>query len=85
MGIYIEGVLTADGTASDPILFTGEVQSYNGSWFGINYHNTNSIDNILDYVTVEYGGGYNPTFGLAANVSLTCNHTSFPGDLYYVL
>jgi hypothetical protein len=29
-----------------------------GYWGGLRLYNTNSADNQLDYVTIEYGGGY---------------------------
>src|SRR5204863_4267140 len=54
--LYIRGRLTANGTPSEPILFTGLTQSP-GSWQGlvINGGQHQAIAQ-LDYVTLEYGG-----------------------------
>jgi hypothetical protein len=50
------GVLTARGTADAPIIFTGKEQTA-GYWLGLHYNSTNSTDNVLEHVTIEYGGG----------------------------
>lgn len=49
------GTLKAEGTAANPIVFTG-VNKIKGSWRGI-YISTKSVNNILDHVTISYGGG----------------------------
>lgn len=46
--------LYAVGTASKPIVFTGK-EATPGYWQGILYYRSNSINNKLDHVTVEYG------------------------------
>ncbi len=50
------GALTAIGTASAPILFTG-VGAHPGYWCGLYFNDTHSTDNRLAHVVVEYGGG----------------------------
>jgi len=70
VNIYEYGELTAVGTSQNPIVFTGE-QQVRGYWRGIQFHNSNSADNRLEYVTVEYGGGYDYAYGEPANVALT--------------
>jgi len=50
-----EGSLKAVGTAEKRIVFTGD-QPTPGYWDGIQFTFSNSINNELDYVTVEYGG-----------------------------
>ena len=49
------GALTADGSASLPILFTAESQSP-GFWNGIQFTFSNNVNNFLNFVTVEYAG-----------------------------
>ncbi len=49
------GVLSANGTADQPILFTSE-QATPGYWDGIEFSSSNSLNNRLDFVTIEYGG-----------------------------
>jgi len=51
------GVLTAVGTETEPIVFTGQEQTV-GYWGGLRFYNSNSVDNDLEYVTIEYGGNY---------------------------
>ncbi len=50
------GALTAVGTASEPIRFTG-VAAHPGYWCGLYFNDTHSTDNRLEHVVVEYGGG----------------------------
>jgi len=51
-----KGSLTAIGTKSSPILFTG-VQPTAGYWDGLRFSYSNNSKNKLDYVTIKYGGG----------------------------
>jgi len=61
-----DGSLKAVGTAENNIVLTGDVQSP-GYWRGIQYTFSNSINNQLDYVVVEYGGsGYNGNANVVA-------------------
>ena len=55
--ITIYGGFKAVGTAKSPIVFTGKGKTP-GYWSGLKYFRTNNADNILDYVTIEYGGEY---------------------------
>jgi len=57
MNIDTDGSLIAIGTVDDPILLTG-VEQVRGYWGGLRFNQTNAPDNQLDYVTIEYGGGY---------------------------
>lgn len=47
--------LKAIGTAAEPITFTA-AQPNKGYWYGLVFNDTNSFDNVLHYVIVEYGG-----------------------------
>lgn len=49
------GSLTAIGTTSLPVVFTG-VEKTKGYWKGLFFSGSNSTSNILKYCTVEYGG-----------------------------
>ncbi|REL33488.1 right-handed parallel beta-helix repeat-containing protein [Rhodohalobacter sp. SW132] len=51
-----QGGLMADGTEAEPILFTGTTEQA-GWWDGIYVRESNNTQNVLDWVTVEYGGG----------------------------
>ena len=53
--IKVYGGLKAIGTAEERIIFTGK-STTKGYWEGLHYFRTNNVDNVLDYVTVEYGG-----------------------------
>lgn len=50
------GAIIADGTAEDPILFTG-TEEQPGWWNGIYLEESDNLNNQLNHVTVEYGGG----------------------------
>lgn len=47
--------IKAIGTANEPITFTGAQQT-KGWWAGLHFNDTNSLENILRHVVVEYGG-----------------------------
>jgi len=55
LNVNSDGRLKAIGTADLPIEFTGS-EAARGHWDGIRIFSSNSIDNVLDYVTVEYAG-----------------------------
>jgi hypothetical protein len=71
-GFYVEpdGAMKAEGTAAEPILFTGETKT-RGFWNGLRFHNNDSSNNILDHVVVEFGGGEKFPYGEQANVAVT--------------
>ena len=58
------GVIDAQGTAADPIVFTGAEQVA-GYWRGIEIESS-AVTNVMDYVTVSYAG--HPT-GLGGDVA----------------
>lgn len=57
MTIWDDGQLVAVGTSDAPIVFTGQ-EAIRGYWGGLRFYHSNSTANRLDYVTLEYGGGY---------------------------
>lgn len=54
--ITSKSALKAVGEADSKIWFTGE-QKTKGYWKGISFRETDSTDNVLDNVIIEYGGG----------------------------
>lgn len=52
------GALSAVGTPDAPIVFTGE-QQQPGYWENLDYFESSSRDNVLNYAEVRYGGGSN--------------------------
>lgn len=70
------GGLIADGTENDPILFTGSDEQP-GWWNGIYIRSSTNTNNILNHVTVEYGGGDEFTRSGAGNVVVA---SSLGGD-----
>jgi hypothetical protein len=62
MSVEPDGSLQAVGTAGNRIVFTGHDQ-VPGYWGGLIYYYSNSSNNQLEYVTLEYGG-----FAGAANL-----------------
>ena len=57
MTVWEDGSLVAVGTAVGPIVLTGAEQTP-GYWAGLRFYHSNSTQNRLDHVTIEYGGGY---------------------------
>lgn len=49
------GYLDVNGTATEPVLFSG-ITEVKDSWKGI-FVDSDDVRNIIDYATVEYGGG----------------------------
>ncbi|MBP6440628.1 MAG: Ig-like domain-containing protein [Caldilineaceae bacterium] len=62
--LTVSGALIASGAPTQPITFTGVVAAP-GSWGGLAAHNTALAPAHvnLSYVTLEYGGGVNSSFG----------------------
>ncbi|GEM90747.1 hypothetical protein [Oceanithermus desulfurans] len=63
------GAIHAVGTASEPIVFTA-LQPVKGYWYGLVFDDTRSTNNVLHYVTVEYGGADTDP-ELSANIVVT--------------
>ncbi len=61
------GALNAEGTAEDSILFTA-TDEQPGWWNGIFVRDSENLNNVFDYVTVEYGGGEEYTGSGSGNV-----------------
>ncbi|MDH5545078.1 MAG: chitobiase/beta-hexosaminidase C-terminal domain-containing protein [Gammaproteobacteria bacterium] len=55
MRVESTGSLRAIGTESRPILLTA-VSPTPGTWNGLGFYDSNSVNNALEYVTIEYGG-----------------------------
>lgn len=53
------GSLSAIGTAADPVVLTGTVPTP-GHWAGVRFLGSDSQDNRLEHVVVEYAGGLEP-------------------------
>lgn len=70
------GSLTAEGTASNPIVLTA-IDPTPGFWQGVEYRFANSSRNRLKYVQIEYGGSGNST---QSNLEITAS-TSSPSRL----
>ncbi|MEM6523124.1 MAG: hypothetical protein AAF693_05015 [Bacteroidota bacterium] len=54
-GLRVNGSLSAVGTVSERIIFTGVTKSA-GAWKGVQFRSTNSLNNKLQFVDIEYGG-----------------------------
>lgn len=50
------GALVAQGTAEQPILFTGR-RELSGQWQGIAFHHQGNVSSYLQYAIIEYAGG----------------------------
>ncbi len=57
MTVWDDGQLAVVGTEAAPIVFTGAEQT-TGYWGGLRFYHSNSESNQLQWVTIEYGGGY---------------------------
>ncbi|MGQ9650891.1 MAG: right-handed parallel beta-helix repeat-containing protein [Phycisphaerae bacterium] len=55
MSVNSGGSLHAVGTTNDPIVFTGR-EAVSGYWGGLTIYHSNSNNNRLEHVTIEYGG-----------------------------
>jgi len=76
-GLYVYGVLVADGTGSSPILFTSDqITPTAGYWDGIQVGSSSypTATATLDYVTIEYGG-YNANLYLYNSSPTISNST----------
>ena len=84
------GKIIAQGTASEPIVFTsGAPSSSNGDWDGIFFEDGTMSGTILDYCEVSYAGGYNAysgniTFNNSAS-NVTVSNSTIAHSLHYGL
>lgn len=64
VGLSVNGLIEAIGTASQPIVFTSK-SSYptKGDWDGIWFYSGSANGSVLDFCNVSYGGGYSSTQG----------------------
>jgi len=86
--IRFRGVLIADGTASDNIVFTRRDGS-SAHWKGMSIESS-SLENLMNYTEVSYAGnsnlmsGFSPTnIGLANNARLTLTNSTISNSLGY--
>ncbi|HPD30598.1 MAG TPA: hypothetical protein PLL20_11425 [Phycisphaerae bacterium] len=71
------GSLKAIGTSTAPIIFTGK-QATAGYWECLLYYYTTSVNNVLEYVRIEYGGGSNSgNLRLSGNARATARNCTF--------
>lgn len=85
LSVYETTKLIAEGTASDPILFSC-IDKEPGAWAGIYLHS--SLSNVMAYCTVEYGGfgndGYNiDCYGKLAISNCIIRNSSNYGFIIY--
>lgn len=71
-GFKANGKLAVSGTEGQKVTFTGSEEE-RGWWSGITYGSSNSTDNVIEYATIEYGGGED-----GANLTATtcCGNTT---------
>jgi len=56
ISLVVEGTLKAIGAPKKRIWFTsGAPDPINGDWYGINFYNSKSSDNVIKYAIVEFG------------------------------
>lgn len=79
LNVAEDGALTAAGTSLAPILLTGQ-ESVPGFWNGVALDYSNSLKNVLDYVTIEYGGGggayYSANLTIWDSTRISISHTT---------
>ncbi len=70
-----DGALNANGTAAEPILFTA-TESIPGFWNGIRFFFSPTVNNRLEHVVIEYGGGGFGDPSNTGNIRMTCTSIS---------
>jgi flagellar hook assembly protein FlgD len=86
-----KGGLTANGTASAPIVFTANGSTAAGYWLGLFFGNTTGgTPSSMSYATIEYGGssgygrgGVTTTSGAPSFDHLTIRNNSYAGAAVY--
>ena len=80
--MVVKGTLKAEGTAEEPIIFTGPKAEAPGEWGNVKFE-PGSGESVLDHVEVAYGGSSANTGAVEVNGSSpTITHTTFRKDKY---
>lgn len=74
-----EGTMSVNGTEEEPVLFSA-LEEQPGWWRGIQFRDTRSAHNQLDYAIIEYGG-HSDTFYRASPANLALNTQSGDPEL----
>jgi RHS repeat-associated protein len=56
LNIAIKGTLKAEGTAEEPVVFTGAKEASSGEWSGLTFE-SGSGASVIDHAVVSYAGG----------------------------
>jgi len=81
MGIVVgdnQAALVANGTAAEPILFTGVIKT-SGYWKNL-YFDSRSASNSISYATIEYAGSGKGAIDMWAKARLTVDHVDFKNN-----
>jgi parallel beta-helix repeat protein len=86
-GFYVDGIMTAVGTPTEPILFTG-IKQQPGGWWGINISGgqLGMAGLRLDHAIVEYGGSDNSDYGgnlIVSTANVTVTNTTLRNSSTY--
>ncbi len=57
-GMTVKGILNVEGTAEEPVVFTGAKEKSNGEWCAI-WFSPGSSTSVIDHAEIKYGGGCN--------------------------
>jgi len=82
------GTLNADGTESDPIVFTSaapEMSRTPGDWDFIGFYDGAGSSSVMDHCLVSYGGGYSESRGMISldGAGLSLTNSTVSNSQYY--
>ncbi len=83
--IIVKGTLKAEGTAEEPIVFTGDEEKTTGEWKNIKFE-SGSGASVLNYVEVKFGGSPSNSGAIESNgPSIVVTNSTLSRNQYYAI
>ena len=83
--VTVKGTLNAEGTATEPVIFTGALEKSRGEWCTISFQ-AGSSASVIDHAEFKYGGGCNTgALGINEGASPTIKNSTVSQSWGYAI
>jgi RHS repeat-associated protein len=81
--LVVKGTLDVDGTAEEPVVFTGNSETTKGEWSGIKLTSSSGAS-VIDHAELRYGGGFGASIQIYGSSPTVTNSTIFQSFGYAI-